>query len=86
MQSGVMRGEQVNILSGVHGEISGVMRADLSLFHADVLKFAQYPGVNVYNMTELITNPLQLRTILNSSGTTIGGFCHSTACLAPFMR
>jgi RHS repeat-associated protein len=86
VQSGVMRGEQVNILSGVHGEISGVMRADMSLFHADVLKFGQYPGVNVYNMTELLTNPLQLRTILNSPGTTIGGFCNSSVCLTPFMR
>ncbi len=60
------------------------MRADISLFNADVLKFAQYPGVNVYNMTELISNPLQLRAILNRPGTTIGSFCNNSTCLAPF--
>lgn len=85
VQSSVMRGEQVNILSGVHGEVSGLMRADISLYNMDVLKFGAQPGVNVFNMVELLQNPLQLRALLNGPGTTIGAFCESGACLRSFL-
>lgn len=55
---------------------------DLSLYEADVVRFGNLPGVNVYNFNEL--SPEELNGLLNGPGTTIGAFCNSGACLAPF--
>jgi hypothetical protein len=72
----------VNVISGVHGLIDGSTSVDLSLYEADVARFGNLPGVNVYNFSEL--TPGQLNGFLNGPGTTIGGFCNSGVCLAPF--
>jgi hypothetical protein len=87
VQSGSMRGE-VNILSGVHGDLDAAgalsMRVDRSLYAADVRRFGRSPGdgMNVHHLPDL--TPAQISELLNGPGTTIGGFCHSGACLAPF--
>ncbi|WP_157699781.1 RHS repeat-associated core domain-containing protein [Pseudorhodoplanes sinuspersici] len=81
VNSGLYRGN-VNILSGVHGEITGAMAVDVSLFRADVARFGNLPGVTVYNLPEL--SPGQIKNLLNGPGTTIGAFCNSGACLAPY--
>jgi hypothetical protein len=80
VNSGLYKGD-VNIISGVHGTPSGATIADLSLFNADVARFGNMPGVNVYNFTEMSSQ--QLTNLLRGPGTTIGGFCDSGACLAP---
>jgi hypothetical protein len=81
VNSGMYSGD-VNIISGVHGFIDGSTSVDLSLYEADVARFGNLPGVNVYNFSELA--PGQLNGFLNGPGTTIGGFCNSGICLAPF--
>ncbi|PTQ90492.1 RHS repeat-associated core domain-containing protein [Agitococcus lubricus] len=81
VNSGLYKGD-VNIISGVHGTPAGVTIPDLSLFKADVSRFGNIPGVNVYDFTKL--SPQQLTDLLRGPGTTIGGFCDSGVCLAPF--
>lgn len=81
VNSGLYKGE-VNIISGVHGTPGGATIADLSLFRADLARFGAIPGVRVHNFTEM--TPTQLTDLLRGGGTTIGGFCDSGACLAPF--
>ncbi len=81
VNSGMYSGD-VNVISGVHGFLNGTTATDLSLFEADMARFGNLPGVNVYNFSEL--TPGQLNGLLNGPGTTIGGFCNSVVCLAPF--
>jgi hypothetical protein len=81
VNSGTFKGD-VNILSGVHGTPGGTMLPDLSIYQADVGRFGNLPGVNVHNLPEM--TPGQINGLLNGEGTTIGGFCNSGACLAPF--
>ena len=81
VNSGMYRGE-VNILTGVHGEASGATVVDRSFYEADVARFGNLPGVNVYNFPEMTAS--KITELLNGSGTTIGAFCDSGACLAPF--
>jgi len=72
----------VNIISGVHGYPSGITKPDLSLYEADVARFGNIPGVTVHDFSKL--TPSEIKGLLNGSGTTIGGFCDSGACLTPF--
>ena len=48
VNSGMYNGE-VNIISGVHGALNGSTSVDLILYEADVARFGNLPGVNVYN-------------------------------------
>ena len=81
VNSGLYKGN-VNIISGVHGTAAGTTMADISLFEADVARFGNLPGVKVFNFPQMA--PGQISNVLRSSDTTIGGFCNSGACLAPF--
>jgi hypothetical protein len=81
VNTGLMKGD-VNIISGVHGFSDATMSADQSLYLDDVRAFGNIPGVTVYNLPDL--NPGEISDLLNGPGTTIGGFCNSGACLAPF--
>ncbi len=72
VNSGMYNGT-VNIITGVHGALNGSTAADLSLYEADVARFGNLPGVNVYNFPEM--TPGQINGLLNGPGTTIGGFC-----------
>ncbi len=82
VNGGMLRGGPVNILSGAHGEISGVMRAERAFFNADRAAFGHLPGVNVLDVTRMA--PGEISGLLRGPGTTIGAFCDSGACLAPF--
>jgi hypothetical protein len=81
VNGGLYNGD-VNIITGVHGFPDGTTLPDISLYDADVLKFGDYPGVTVHNFPEL--TPTQINGLLKAPGTTIGGFCNSGVCLAPF--
>ena len=72
----------VNILSGVHGLENGSMIAEPSFYEADVARFGNISGVTVHDITTM--TPGQIGGVLNGPGTTIGAFCNSGACLAPF--
>lgn len=80
-QGGLYRGN-VNIISGVHGFPNGSTQAARDLFDADVLRFGSISGVRVFNFPDMA--PLEITNLLRGEGTTIGGFCDSGACLAPF--
>ena len=73
----------MNILSGVHGTAAGVMTADAGILAEDVAAYRGIEGVTVHNLVELL--PTSISELLNGPGTTIGAFCNSGACLAPFM-
>ena len=82
VNGGMMKGN-VNIISGVHGAADGSIEAvDNAMYLQDVKRFGGFEGVNVYNYSELSES--QLRALMNSPDTTIGGFCNSGACLAPY--
>lgn len=81
VNSGLYKGD-VNILTGVHGTAAGQMLTDATLFQADVARFGNLPGVTVHNIPNM--TPAQITSTLQSPATTIGGFCNSGACLAPF--
>lgn len=81
VNSGLYKGD-VNIISGVHGMPSDVTISAPDLFKADVARFGGIPGVRVYDFNAL--SPAQRTDLLRGPGTTIGGFCDSGACLAPY--
>jgi hypothetical protein len=81
VNNGLMKGDDVNIISGAHG-LPDAMSVDPSLYLEDVRAFGNIEGVNVYNLPDL--SPEEITGLLNGPGTTIGGFCNSGACLAPF--
>jgi hypothetical protein len=79
-----MKGHEVNILTGVHGDAMGTMIPDASMFADDVARFGQIPGVTVHNVPDM--SPNQIREVLNKPGTTIGAFCNSGQCLGPYRQ
>jgi hypothetical protein len=82
VNSGLMRDGPVNILSGVHGEVSGVMKAERAFFEADKSMFGHLERVKLFDVTRM--TPGEIGGLLRGPGTTIGAFCESGACLAPF--
>ncbi len=72
----------VNIISGVDGYAEGTWAANPGFYEADAAQFGNLPGVNVYNFPDM--TPGQINEFLNGPGTTIGAFCNSGVCLAPY--
>ncbi|HVJ62216.1 MAG TPA: RHS repeat-associated core domain-containing protein [Tahibacter sp.] len=79
------KGWSVDIISGVHGYRDGSTKVDSSMFEFDRARFESPEfDIRVHNYPDL--NDGQLRDILNNrSGTVIGGFCDSNACLSPLL-
>lgn len=82
VNSGLLRGGPVHILSGAHGEVTGVMRAERAFFDAHIEMFGHLDGVNVFDVSRMSSG--EISRLLQGPGTTIGAFCDSGACLAPF--
>ena len=80
VNSGLYKGD-VNIISGAHGSPSHMI-PDIGMFKDDVARFGDIPGVKVHDITKMKSS--EITEILNSPGTTIGGFCDSASCLEPF--
>ncbi len=72
----------VHVISGVHGLADGSHIVDASMYEDDVQRFGNLLGVTVYNLPD-ISAP-KISELLHGADTTIGAFCHSGACLAPF--
>ena len=72
----------LNILSGVHGTMSGKIIPELSFYKADLEDFGYLPGVTVYNLPSMTAS--EIRSLLNGPNTTMGAFCHSAFCLPPY--
>jgi len=79
----VIRGEDVHILTGVHGAANGALTAEAWFFAQDLATFGRYPGVNVWNVADM--SPTAIRTLVHGPGTTIGAFCNSAIGLAPLL-
>ena len=84
VNAGMMRGGPVNILSGVHGSESGAMRPDPAILAEDVAMYGNLEGVTVHDTAALAES--EVSGMVNGPGTTIGAFCNSGVCLAPFRR
>ena len=82
VNGGLIRGGPVNILSGVHGTEAGVMSADAAILQEDISMFGGIDGVTVHNTATLSAS--EISAMLRGPGTTIGAFCNSGICLAPF--
>jgi len=82
VNAGLIRGGPVNILSGVHGTEAGIMSADAAILREDIAMFGQIEGVAIHDALSLSHS--EISGMLNGPGTTIGAFCNSGACLAPF--
>ena len=61
MNSELMQGKNVNILSGVHGSADGSLKVDRSMYLDDVDKFGSIPGVKIYNYPDL--SPQQIKAL-----------------------
>lgn len=81
VNSELMKGKNVNIISGVHGDVNGAVIIDRQMYLDDVAAFGEIPGVTVHDFSSLSSE--QLNALLNGADTTIGGFCNSGICLAP---
>jgi hypothetical protein len=79
VNSALMQGGNVRILSGAHGTPTGEIIPEASFFADDVARFGQYPGVTVNDVTTM--TPAEITGALESPGTTIGAFCNSGPCL-----
>jgi RHS repeat-associated protein len=85
VETGRYWGQEVKIISGVHGEPNGIIIQDIELLKNDVEKFRNIPGVTVFDYTTLESTG-QLGSIINSEGRIIGGFCNSGVCLGNLIR
>jgi len=65
-------------------DADGTCVADPKMFRFDASSFKNTPGVTVIDFPTATLNPSELDGILNGPGTTVGGFCNSGACLAPY--
>lgn len=83
INSQLMQGNKVHILTGAHGFPNGTMKPDASLFDDDVAKFGKFPGVSVHDVPAMSSD--EISAVLRQPGAIIGGFCNSGACLAPNM-
>lgn len=80
-----MKGNKVDIISGVHGLPGGQTIKDASFLAEDFRAFGNIPGVTIHDFSSLGQSGLS--NILNSSkGSVIGGFCNSAACLGPLLK
>ncbi len=82
VESSLMRGDKVSILTGAHGAPNGSLLADASMLADDVAAFGKMPGVSVHNVASM--SPAEISAVLKRPGTIIGGFCESGACLSPY--
>ena len=65
----------INIISGVHGNISGYTKAEFDFFAEDFNTFSNMTNVNVYNFNEMNYN--DFASIINSDSTSILAWCFS---------
>jgi RHS repeat-associated protein len=70
---------EINVLSGVDGAPNGTTEPNARFLRDDNQAFADVPQVNVYDFSQMTES--QVKDLVNSTATTIGGFCDSGACL-----
>ena len=83
INAALMRGRNVNIISGTHGDTLGRLEFDQALYLEDLAKFGSMDGVRVFDAATM--SATEIRALLLSADTTIGAFCNSGVCLRPFL-
>lgn len=73
---------RVNLLTGVHGHPNGMLEEELGFLDSDLARWGGNPNINIQYIKGL--TPDLVRGLLNSSDVTVGGFCNSAVCLAPY--
>lgn len=74
-----------HIISELHGLLNGALEGlHYRIFLDDVKSFGSTEGVYIYDYAKL--NPPEINRLMNlgEGSTTIGEFCNSGDCLAPF--
>ncbi|MEM9204491.1 MAG: hypothetical protein AAGC53_22855 [Actinomycetota bacterium] len=79
VQGGMMRGDDVHIVTGAHGLPDGSIIPDAEMFADDVAAFGRMPDVYVHDLPAM--SPAQVHTVMESPGVVVGGFCNSGVCL-----
>ena len=69
----LQNGNPVDILSGAHGDPSGVTTPDYGLFEEDNWHWGDNPDITVHNFPEL--TPAQLEGIINGHNPVVVGIC-----------
>lgn len=82
IDAAIAGGEEVYILTGVHGAVDGSMVRAPQFFAEDLAAWGGTAGVKVLNLLKL--SPAQRTGLLRGPGTTVGAFCNSGICLAPY--
>ncbi|MFD6663684.1 hypothetical protein ACFWDK_15125 [Micromonospora chalcea] len=82
VNSALMRGDDVHIITGVHGLPDGSLISDAGMYADDVKRFGSIPGVSVHNLPAMSSG--EVKQVLEGPGTIIGGFCNSGVCLTSF--
>lgn len=85
VNNALYRGDEVNILTGVHGFVGGSLYPGADLYLDDLNAFGGISGVNVIDLAPLLRSGQveNILGLLNGPGTTIAGFCWSGVCLTP---
>lgn len=65
----------VNILSGTHGDVDGLLHPERSFFDEDLARWGNNPGTNVSDITTM--SPNQISSAVNSPGDAICAWCYS---------
>jgi RHS repeat-associated protein len=84
VNSGLMKGNDVSILSGVHGNAAGDISPEPQFFADDMSQYGGIDGVTVYDFMTM--TEAQVVEVINGPNTTIGAFCNSGVCLEKYMK
>ena len=82
INSGMMQGDEVHLLTGVHGFDDGRALPHREFYDADFKRFGRLPGVNVHDMAAMSSD--EIREVMEKPGRVIGGFCDSQEVLAKY--
>lgn len=82
VNSGLVKGNDVNIITGLHGAPTGAVEAAPEFFAADSAAYGSLPGVTVYDFYAM--TDAEMSALLEGTGTTILAWCDSACWLALF--
>jgi hypothetical protein len=82
VDTALMKGEEVHILTGAHGLPDGSWKADPSMYAEDITAFGKFKDVSVHDFPSMTADDVY--DVLERPGVIIGGLCESDACLAPY--
>jgi hypothetical protein len=79
----LIQGNDVRVVTGVHGAPDGSTVPDSGMLDFDKSTYGGISGVTVHDFNTM--TPEDLRQLLSSPGATIGAFCNSGACFSKLL-